>query len=308
MIGVRIVESRQFHSSLQMDSSGDEDEDSAPPAFPGMDLDALRGLSLEAADKAVDYVKAQAKSHGFKLSLRDSVGENRIRLICHRANYKNGSKTTKTGCEVWLCLPKRGGGYCNDIPDGLCHNHPLLPPPPDDMPDAVAKSVSDLISLGVSNTQIVQFVEKQTGRLLSTHDIELFRRPEDELVTMSETDRLLASLDIDDQVFVYEATVSGEPRRAGVLVVTEWEMANLQRFGDVVWLDGTSLKNDLGWTTWLIALCDDRKKLTSGGAFFAAFENEEAFVWLLQTVEPLVHDQLKTIFTDEDSALCPAIV
>jgi hypothetical protein len=125
---------------------------------------------------------------------------------------------------------------------------------------------------------------------------------------MSETDRLLASLDLDDQVFMYQPTVSGEERRAGVLVVTEWEMANLQRFGDVLWLDGTSLKNDLGWTTWPITLCDDRKKLTSGGVFFTAFENEEAFVWLLQTLEPLVHNQLKTIFTDEDSALCPAIV
>jgi hypothetical protein len=189
-----------------------------------------------------------------------------------------------------MCLHKREGRYRVDIDDDLCHNHPLLPPPPDDIPDAVANSVSDLISLGVSNTQIARFVEKQTGRLLSTHDIELFRRPQDEGVTLSETDRLLASLELDDQVFLYEATVSGEPRRADVLVVTEWEMANLQRFGDVVWLDGTSLKNDLGWTTWPITLCDDRKKLTSGGVFFTAFENEEAFVWLLQSLEPLVHD------------------
>jgi hypothetical protein len=281
--------------------------DEPPPGFPGLDLNDLRNLSFDTGDKAVDYLKAQAKAHGFKLSLRDSVASDRIRLLCHRADYGKGTKTTKTGCEVRAKLLKRDNHYYIKIKDRICHNHPLLTPPPEDLPEPVAKAVSDLIAVGLPNIQIVQFIEKQTGQLFSTADIAAMRRPQNQQALISETDAVLDSLELDDDVFLYEVMLQGESHRAGMLLITKWERANLERFGDVVWLDGTSLKNDLGWTTWPVTLCDDRKQLASGGVFFTAFENEEAFLWLLQTLEGVLGPRLKTIFTDEDSALCPAM-
>jgi hypothetical protein len=284
-----------------------EPVDEPPPAFPGLELDDLRALSFDTGDKAIDYLKAQAKANGFKLSLRDSAAADRIRLLCHRSDHGKGTKTTKTGCEVRVKLLKRENRYYIKIKDGLCHNHPLLTPPPEDLPDPVAKAVSDLIAVGIPNMQIVQFIEKQTGRLFSTADIAAMRQPKSGQAVISETDAVLASLETDDDVFLYQVTLHGQPHRAGMLLVTQWERQNLERFGDVVWLDGTSLKNDLGWTTWPVTLCDDRKELASGGVFFTAFENEETFFWLLQTLNGILGPRLRTIFTDEDSALCPAM-
>jgi hypothetical protein len=48
--------------------------------------------------------------------------------------------------------------------------------------------------------------------------------------------------------------------------------------------------------------------LASGGVFFTAFENKESLLWLLQTLEPTTRANLKTIFNDEDLALCAATV
>jgi hypothetical protein len=176
------------------------------------------------------------------------------------------------------------------------------------IPESVGNSVRDLITIGVTNVQIIQFIQKQTGCLLSRYDIDAFRHPAIAHALLGETESLLNNLKPEDNVFIFTQTFQGEERRAAILIVTASERQNLSRFGDVIWLDGTTIKNDLGWTTWPITLCDDRKELASGGVFFTAFENTESFAWFLQTLEGLVRDSLRTLFSDEDSALGPAIV
>jgi hypothetical protein len=138
----------------------------------------------------------------------------------------------------------------------MCHNHPL-DPPPRELPEAVANSVHDLLSVGVSNIQVINYIEKQTGQLLSRVELAAFHEPGLLQALLGETDSLLASLGEDDDVFVYAVDFRGEPRRAAILVITPQERTNLQHFGDVIWLDGTVIKNDLGWTTWPITLCDE---------------------------------------------------
>jgi hypothetical protein len=286
------------------------DDEAAPDlsAFPGLNLQTLRELSFQTGSKAVDYVKAQAHARGFKLSLRDSCKADRIRLLCHRAEYGKGKKnTTKTGCPVRVTILKRNDHYFITIQDGLVHNHPLRPPPEADIPEQVANSIRDLLALGVPNPLIVQFIERQTGHLLSIPDIDVFRTPESEDAMLSETDGLVDMAKDGDICFTREVTFRGQQHRAGLLFITKLERANLARWGDVLWLDGTAFKNDIGWMTWPVTLCDDRKQLASGGVFFTAFENEEAFVWLLRTFNEILGPQLRTVFTDEDSAFVPAM-
>jgi hypothetical protein len=290
-----------------MAAVAEAEPDPNPPAFPGLDLGVLRSLSFATGAEAVKYLKAQATSHGFELSQRDSSASDRVRLLCHRSNYGRGKKTTKTDCPVYVLLHRRDNAYSVAIPDEICHNHPLETFPAANVPENVANSVRHLLTIGVTNLQIIQFIEKETGFTLSRYDVDAFREPALAHAMLGETDSLLANLAPTDTVFIMTQDFQGEERRAGILIITESEMRNLQRFGDVIWLDGTTLKNDLGWTTWPITLCDDRKELASGGVFLTAFENKDAFVWLLRTLEPLVQPVLRTFFSDEDSALCPAI-
>jgi hypothetical protein len=138
-----------------------------------LELDDLRQLSFETGPKAVDYVKAQAKSHSFTLALRDSSASDRIRMQCHRADHSKGINTTNTRYEVRAKVHKRDNSSYIRIKDGLVHDHGLLLPSPS--PDSVTQAVTDLIAVGISNTQIVQFIEKQTGRLFSTADLAVLR-------------------------------------------------------------------------------------------------------------------------------------
>jgi hypothetical protein len=174
------------------------------------------------------------------------------------------------------------------------------------IPDQVDNSIRDLLALGVPNPVIVQFVERQTGHLVSVHGVEVFRTPETEQAMLTEADSLLAKVKPGEKCFLRNVRFQGTEHRAEVLLIMELEQQNLERFGDVLWMDGTAFKNSIGWNTWAITLCNDRKQLASGGVFFTAFENEEAFPWLLQTFNDILGDRLRTVFTDENSAFLSA--
>jgi hypothetical protein len=59
----------------------------------------------------------------------------------------------------------------------------------------------------------------------------------------------------------------------------------------------------MGWTTVPVTLVDDSKEILSGGFLFTAFEREEMYLWFLQTLQGILVDHLRMIFTDDDSAL-----
>jgi hypothetical protein len=54
-------------------------------------------------------------------------------------------------------------------------------------------------------------------------------------------------------------------------------------------------------------LVDEEKVLISGGLLFAAYEREEMFAWLLESLQEIVDPLPRTIFTDEDSAIVPVM-
>jgi hypothetical protein len=63
----------------------------------------------------------------------------------------------------------------------------------------------------------------------------------------------------------------------------------------------------MGWTTVPVTLVDDSKEIVSGGLLIPAFEREEVYHWFLSTLHEIAGGTLRTIFSDEDSALLPAI-
>jgi hypothetical protein len=68
------------------------------------------------------------------------------------------------------------------------------------------------------------------------------------------------------------------------------ERRNLERFGDVVFLDGTTARNPLGWTTYPVILVDHKVTLLSGWSLFAARERKDMFESLLHRLNGIKQD------------------
>jgi hypothetical protein len=81
---------------------------------------------------------------------------------------------------------------------------------------------------------------------------------------------------------LFELFMDKEQRCATILIIRNEERQNLEWFKDVMFLDGTVVRNPLGWATYPITLVDDENGLISCGMPFTAYEWEEIFEWLLQ--------------------------
>jgi hypothetical protein len=123
----------------------------------------------------------------------------------------------------------------------------------------------------------------------------------------TDTNVLLGHMYDKAECRIFTSEADGELKRAAIFTLTVEEQRNLERFGDVVFLYGTAARNPLGWTTYPVTLVDDEKTLLSGRLLFTAYEREDMFEWLLDALNEIIGAVVRTIFTDEASALMPAI-
>jgi hypothetical protein len=73
--------------------------------------------------------------------------------------------------------------------------------------------------------------------------------------------------------------------RGTVLIIMPLEYENLERFGDIVFLNGAMVRNALEWTTFPIPLTNKSCQIVSGGLLFTDFETESIFDWILRSFE-----------------------
>jgi hypothetical protein len=106
---------------------------------------------------------------------------------------------------------------------------------------------------------------------------------------------------------VLEMPMDGESSSTAILTPTGQEETDLKRFGGVIFLDDTAIKNPMGWTTCPITLVNDERELSSGGLMFTAFERDEVFEWLMELLDRVLGATLQTIFADEDSSIVLAM-
>jgi hypothetical protein len=176
--------------------------------------------------------------------------------------------------------------------------------------DDTRQVVRELLRAGLQPDGVISFILARTGEIVSRLDLMDLVEPGLEQALGTETDTLIEHMmaaDANGQFDIFLVDGANESLRAAVATFTEEEMKNLERFGDVVFLDGTSIRNRLGWTCYPITLIGDRKELVSGGLLFAAYEREEMFTWFLHILMGRLNGKLQTLFTDEDSALMLAI-
>jgi hypothetical protein len=288
-----------------MDSAPDEDAQAViAPAFT---KDYLETVRFSESSAAISHLRSLALQNGFKLSARDAVRADCLRLYCHRAEHGKGKKDTmKTGCKFHLTLRREPGtGAFHVMPSSaLEHNHVLLEPAAPELSDAIKTAATAMRHVGLERRQIIATIEQMLGHLPTPDQLATILENDNIQPLGTETERLGALMtQLHGSSYIFEVA-SGE--RAAVLTITPFEMEMLARFGDVVFLDGTMIRNSLGWTTFPITLITESFEITSGGLLFTAFEDVATFDWLIATLFDVITGtgcSLRTVMTDEDSAL-----
>jgi hypothetical protein len=168
-------------------------------------------------------------------------------------------------------------------------------------------TIRNLLKSGVDKSRIIDFVHLRTGCLLSRLQLALMESPDLPRALVANADELLLCMETEGHSRVLEMEIDGEVKRTAILTITSNDQDNLSRFGDVAFLDGTAIRNELGWTAYPITLIDDERMLASGGLLLTAYERGETFEWLLKNLDQMLGSMLRTIFSDQDSALIPAM-
>jgi hypothetical protein len=279
-----------------------------PPPGAAFNPEFLSRLTFTNGEKLTTYLKALAIQNGFALALRDATTSDVIRLYCHRGNRGHGAKTTKTNCPFRFKLRRHGGSYVIMPNSILEHNHDPLPFKPEALPQSVEDHVKIMARIGIGRPSISHSIHEVVGQYPTTSQLGSFFAPDRPSPEASETDDLISHVEAQGGNSIPWKTVeAGTTVRGAVLTLTIDEQRNLDLFGDVLFLDGTAIRNELGWTTYPISLVDNANRILSGGLLFTAFERTEVFYWLLNYLGQFLQDKLLTIFTDEDLAMMAAI-
>jgi hypothetical protein len=191
----------------------------------------------------------------------------------------------------------------------LEHNHPLLQNGHERLLDDVESYARSMSAVGIPRSLILAFLQERTGRFLSRQELSSLFEAESVDVMGTETADLIAYVEAEGRMcYICEFPDGDDFVRAAVFTISAIEATNLNRFDDVLFLDSTAIRNAMGWTMVPVTLVDDSKEILSGGLSFTAFEREETYIWFLRTLHGILVDPLRTVFTDEDSALLSAVV
>ena len=272
----------------------------------------LLRLRFDSAKSALQHLKIEAMKHGFDIATNQSLRSNYLTVYCVKGGRQRGNKTTKVGCQ-WSLAIVPADDDCREFQFSrlrLQHNHTLDPDKysvytlPEDKQDLIRK----MIDTGISPTLIQRFLINTGEKELSTLQIRKLSGKSKEF-RASETEELCEYMESVDGFFErMETRMDGKTYVHAVFTAMPFELENLKRFGDVIWLDGTQRQNYLSWEIVPVTVIDQFKRIRSGGVFFVSRGDQEVIEWILETLlrNEDLKDQLETIITDEDTAFIPA--
>lgn len=106
--------------------------------------------------------------------------------------------------------------------------------------------------------------------------------------------------------YILDHKVGQKIIRDAIIVFEKYELTNLDKYGDVLFIDTTNFANKNSWSLTPITLVDSNLKLISGGCMFHRFSNSTVFNFFLENLSKVAKKAI-TIVTDEDLALMSSI-
>ena len=270
----------------------------------------LTRLSFDSSEAAYKHLKIEAMKCGFKISTNHSLRSSYMTVFCSKGGRVRSERTSKTDCKWSLSIAPGSGKEFKIRPTCLEHNHELTPDKysiftlEPDKQDLIRK----LLDSGATPLTIQRFLERSGTTDVSTLQIRRLAG-RDKAFQNKETDDLRRYMEEVGGVFErLEVRTEGKCYVHAVFTAMDFEIENLRRFGDVIWLDGTQRQNFLKWEIIPVTLVDPFKRIRSGGMFFVSRGDQEILEWVLRVLRDNreIMDVLRTIITDEDSAFIPA--
>ena len=276
--------------------------------------EVLSGLVFDDNRELYDHLKIEALRAGFDIASRQPLRNPYGVFYCTKGGRVKRNKTSKCGCTFGFktTLGQDGKTHIRiDESLELEHNHELhiglyahrV------LAEDTTKTINDLHTAGIKPMQIKTFLD-QKGQHLSTLQIQYVIRRAEVATFQAESEDLIRYVNREPQALtrVFEREIDGELHRFAVLTFTERELANLKKYGDVLFIDGTMSQLRLRWEILPITGVDQHRELVSCGIMYASVTNEEVLTWLLaelwRILGPL--DILRSIITDEDAAFAAA--
>ena len=240
----------------------------APEATGIFTRERLQSMTFETAEVAYKHLRVEAMRCGFTIATNQSKRSNYMTIHCGKGGRVRGNDTKKTGCPFRLYLtPREEDGRCVIRAECVEHNHPLTPDKysiftlAPDKQDLIRK----MLDSGVAPNAIQRFLERSGETGVSTLQIRRLagrdkafqnRETEDLRRYMEDVGGVFKRMEIrlDEKCYVH-----------AVFTAMDFEVENMRRFADVIWLDGTQRQNYLKWEIIPITLIDSFKRIRSGG-------------------------------------------
>lgn len=277
--------------------------------------DELRGLRFADNGEAFRVLRTKAWGAGFDLASRQSTLLEYGEFRCTKGGRVRGRKTAKCDCPfvIKTSMSPMGEVYIR-MDASLCveHNHDLDPGQYVHklLPSEVEELASEMWRSGVKPVQIMKFMQAR-GIMVSTLQVQWMVRKQRIVEFENQTEHLAALMKESPGSLVepFEATVDKQKHRWGMLTFTADELENLERYGDVLFIDGTYSNLRLKWEIIPITGITTDGNLCCCGVFYAAMTNETILGWLLSKLWQLKRNDVvkwRTVITDEDAAFLAA--
>jgi hypothetical protein len=200
-----------------------------------------------------------AIQNGFTVSSRDAVTADYIGFYCHRGKHGKGEhQSTTTDCpfQLNLCRETAISRAHRVMPSSVLeHHHDLLPAGAPPLSEAIRSTAKAMLEVDLERRTVIATVYQLIGHPPTPEQLSSIIGTDQMFPLVSETDALIRDMvENGGDLFVFEVS-TGE--RAAVLTITQLENANIRQFGDVIFLDGTMMRNTLGWTTIPMTLINE---------------------------------------------------
>ena len=273
--------------------------------------EVLLQLRFDSIKQAHSYLSIEAKKRGWDIACNESFKAAWVTFYCTKGGRIRGGRTRKTGCEWKLGIgPTEDGKWHITKPPTKEHNHRLTPEKfaTFTLPDETLDLIRQMLDAGIEPSKIQRFLARNGTDDVTTLQIRKIAGRDDS-IALPETEDLREYMrDVGGLFERMEVRIADSVYVHAVYTATPFELENLKRFGNVIWLDGTQRQNRLRWEIMPVTLIDPFKRIRSGGVFFVSRSDQTIIKWVLETLlknEELV-SILQTVITDEDSAFIPA--
>lgn len=277
----------------------------------------LRKLEFDSNRELFDHLRIEALKSGFVLCSRYALIEPYGKFYCSKGRQTEKS-TNKCRCGFSFCSTpiQKGEKYVyqiridyslnlqheNHTPNPRIYSHIL-------MPDDLKEQIRILANSGIKPTQIQKYLFNMDVDFYSTLQIQTITEKEKINSFNIESEDLINYIESKDGFQrAYEIPTEDGSSRVAVLTINKEEFANLENFGDVLFIDGTHSNLKLKWEIFPITAITKDCNICCCGILYAATANEEILLWLLNTLSefPEFANKIKTLITDEDHAFTSA--